>query len=63
MAQFVRTGKGFFGSSRDYVEATVRSLAKLDILDAGFKRLRRAIRQADRAKARKRPALTTINGP
>ncbi len=49
VARLIRTGKGFLGSSRDYFESTVQSLEGLAISDSGIERLRRAIRQADRA--------------
>ncbi len=49
VAELIRTGSGFLGSSRDYFECTIRSLEGLGISDAGIERLRRAIRQADRA--------------
>ena len=55
VAQLVRTGRGAFGSSRDYFDSTVATLDALGIRDAGIERLRRAVQHAD-ASAAKPPA-------
>jgi cation transport protein ChaC len=43
IAQLIRTGKGVIGSSRAYFDATVRTLERLGIRDAGMERLQAAI--------------------
>ncbi|MDM0078443.1 gamma-glutamylcyclotransferase [Variovorax sp. J2P1-59] len=47
VAQLIRTGKGTLGTSRAYFEATVETLARLGIRDAGMERLRAAILRED----------------
>jgi len=49
LARLVRTGKGPLGTSRDYFERTLETLARLGIRDAGISRLRNAIELADSA--------------
>ncbi|MGF6597837.1 cation transport regulator ChaC [Paraburkholderia sp. GAS448] len=44
-----RTGRGPLGTSRAYFNATVQTLERLGLHDAGIERLRHAIRNADEA--------------
>lgn len=48
VARLVRTGRGKFGDCRGYFDATVQTLQRLGIRDAGIERLRRAVSSADR---------------
>lgn len=47
IVRLIRTGNGTLGSSRAYFEATVQTLEKLGIRDAGMERLRAAILRGD----------------
>ncbi|WP_246327218.1 gamma-glutamylcyclotransferase [Burkholderia guangdongensis] len=49
VAHLIRTGSGPLGTSRAYFDATVQTLERLGLRDAGIERLRRAIRDADAA--------------
>jgi cation transport protein ChaC len=48
LARLVRTGQGRFGDCRSYFDATVQTLQRLGIQDAGIERLRHAVSSADR---------------
>jgi cation transport protein ChaC len=48
VARLVRTGQGRLGNCRSYFDATVQTLQRLGIRDAGIERLRRAVSSADR---------------
>src|SRR5262249_20868666 len=43
VARFIRTGKGWLGTSRAYFDCTVAALEKLGIRDAGIERMQRAV--------------------
>ena len=48
IARLICTGKGVLGSSRAYFDATLQTLDRLGIRDAGMERLRAAILHGDR---------------
>jgi cation transport protein ChaC len=52
VAELIRTGRGPLGTSREYFERTLETLAQLGIHDLGMERLRQAVLQADRGEAR-----------
>jgi len=47
LAHLIRTGEGALGSSRAYFDATLATLARLRIRDAGMQRLQQVVQQAD----------------
>jgi len=47
VAELLRQGRGTLGSSREYFEATARTLQALGIRDRGIERLQRALHAAD----------------
>jgi cation transport protein ChaC len=47
VAELLRQGRGSLGSSREYFEATARTLQALGIRDRGIERLQRALHAAD----------------
>ncbi len=48
VAEMIRTGRGQFGTTRDYFDALLAALDRLRIEDAGMQRLRRALERAER---------------
>ena len=52
IARLVRGGQGPLGTSRAYFDATVQTLSRLGIRDAGIERLKRAVLHADREDSR-----------
>jgi cation transport protein ChaC len=48
VARLVHTGQGRLGNCRSYFDATVQTLQRLGIRDAGIERLRRTVSSADR---------------
>ena len=57
VAEMIRTGRGPFGTTRDYFDALLAALDRLGIEDAGMQRLRCALERAERGAASPAPEV------